>query len=332
MKKLLLLFLSVSALLIASPPGSVQAATFEKGDVFVGIQGGIRQYRSIANTFTLVDTIQTTGAYNTGMAFDKLGNLFSTQFDANSIYKINKNSNVGTLFASGITDLPESLVFDKTGSYLYSGRANGLKQINKYDPFNVPPNDPLLQSYTPTKFGNKGTDWIDLAHDQTTIYYTSEGSTIYRFDTNANGGIGANIADFANNGTGNEMFALRILANGSVIVADSNDVLYFNADGSIKKTYLINQHTGDLFALNFDPDGTSFWTAELGGSGNVYKVDIASGTILETIETNNQSVAGLAIYGEVTPNTVPEPSTFILMGAGIAGAALLRKRSNKAKP
>jgi DNA-binding beta-propeller fold protein YncE len=54
-----------------------------------------------------------------------------------------------------------------------------------------------------------------------------------------------------------------------------------------------------LFALNLDPDGTSFWTAGV-QSNRVVRVDIASGAVLAsfTPALSGQN-GGLAIYDEI---------------------------------
>ncbi|HVN88462.1 MAG TPA: hypothetical protein VMT61_01475 [Candidatus Binataceae bacterium] len=48
--------------------------------------------------------------------------------------------------------------------------------------------------------------------------------------------------------------------------------------GSAIATYPFTGATVTLpiFAVNFDPDGKSFWTADL-GTGDVFKIDIATG-------------------------------------------------------
>ena len=63
-----------------------------------------------------------------------------------------------------------------------------------------------------------------------------------------------------------------------------------------------------LFALNLDPDGKSFWTAEA-NSGQLYKVDIESGEKKQTIETG-VPIGGVSVYGELTASnpTLPPPA------------------------
>ena len=60
------------------------------------------------------------------------------------------------------------------------------------------------------------------------------------------------------------------------------------------------------FALNLDPDGTSFWSADFDETGIVAKFDIASGRILVTLKINGGNVRGIAMFGEATAAR-PEP-------------------------
>ena len=54
-----------------------------------------------------------------------------------------------------------------------------------------------------------------------------------------------------------------------------------------------------LFAMTLDSDGTSFWTAGY-TSGQVHKVDIATGAVLKTFNAwSFTTIAGLTVYGEI---------------------------------
>ena len=69
--------------------------------------------------------------------------------------------------------------------------SDGDKQIEKYNAAGV-----LQHAYT-VDTTSRGSDWIELSSDQHTIFYTSEGTTIKRFDVSANGGLGHQLSDFA---------------------------------------------------------------------------------------------------------------------------------------
>jgi hypothetical protein len=79
---------------------------------------------------------------------------------------------------------------------------------------------------------------------------------------------------------GSNAYALRIRPNGEVLVGDTSLVVRLDAAGNQIQTYTLPGATL-IFAANLDPDGTSFWTADYFG-GTVYKVDIASGTVLKS--------------------------------------------------
>jgi hypothetical protein len=64
-----------------------------------------------------------------------------------------------------------------------------------------------------------------------------------------------------------------------------------------------------LFALNLDPDNKTFWTADL-SNGNVYHVEIDTGTVIKQFNAGiTQSLAGLAVAGEITAATTAPPFT-----------------------
>jgi hypothetical protein len=135
-------------------------------------------------------------------------------------------------------------------------------------------------------------------------------------------------------------FALRIRPGGDVLSACATGVLHISNTGSLLQFYPSSSftppNTGDeLFALNIDPDGSSFWTAGY-SSGNIYHIDIATGSQLGAFNApHTTSVAGLAIFGEATQGcttgcggtTVPEfPAPTILVAAiGMLSLVLFRR-------
>ncbi|HLZ23951.1 MAG TPA: hypothetical protein VKQ30_17705 [Ktedonobacterales bacterium] len=280
----------MSLSVLGAPAAHAAGVTYSFGDVMVAeTSDTIQHYNSSG---TLLDTLHTTtgAAFDTGMCFDSSGNLFATNFGDNSITKFDNAGNVvSARFVSGINADPESCLFDKSGN-LYQGTADGTHQVHKYDASGT-----LLATYSPATEA-RGTDWIDLAADQCTIHYTSEGSSVKRFNACTN----TQLADFAT-GLSAPCYALRILpGSGDVLVACTSQVYHLSSTGAIVQTYSAASigSNGSLFALNIDPDGTSFWTADFNG-GRVMHVDIATGNLLGSFTTNT-SVFGLAIFGEKT--------------------------------
>ena len=78
------------------------------------------------------------------------------------------------------------------------------------------------------------------------------------------------------------------------------DIL-LNPDGSVAKTYAV------LFdarlrhpALRHQPrpDGTSFWTAD-SSSGDIWQIDIATGDVMQTIDTGSGTLFGLSVDDQI---------------------------------
>ena len=226
------------------------------------------------------------------MGWDAAGNLYATSWTASKVTKFDNNGNLLGLFGSGYNSHPESIVFDSSGN-VYIGEADGNRDIKKFNAAGT-----LLFNFN-VATESRGSDWIDLAADQTTMYYTSEGYIIKRFDVSTN----TQLTDFATLPE-RPSYALRILSGGGVLVASSQHCYRLDSTGALVQTYAKPVgETSFLFALNLDPDGTSFWTAGY-SSGNVYKIDIATGTVMLTINTKLDgpvnTLAGLTVYGEKT--------------------------------
>jgi hypothetical protein len=83
-------------------------------------------------------------------------------------------------------------------------------------------------------------------------------------------------------------------------LADRELIVLFDSAGGVVDTYDVDGEN-NWFALNLDPDGTSFWSADFITS-NVYKFDIATGDVLDSFNTGTASntVFGLTVFGEIT--------------------------------
>jgi sugar lactone lactonase YvrE len=238
-----------------------------KGDVLGAVGNG--SVKHFDPSGTLLDTlVGAPSTFTTGMAFDSDGNLYATGFDGEAVSKFDTLGNFLGTFGTGYDAHPESITLDAAGN-VYVGQADGTGAVLKFDASG----NPLAQYGVASE--DRGSDWIDLAADQCTLFYTSEGTLVKRFNVCTN----AQLPDFATLPSG-AAFALRIQPSDEVLVAATSAVYRLDATGALVQTYAI-PNSSTLFALNLDPDGTSFWTGDL-SSGDIFKVDIATGNILKT--------------------------------------------------
>jgi WD40 repeat protein len=314
--------------LAASIPAVAHASAFAIGDVFASTGNGtVTVFDPVTGAIKQVLNTGLNEFFTTGGMFDAAGNFYVTTFNGNHIAKWDNNGNlISATFMTGCNASCESMT-RSTGGIAYVGHADGTGDIRAY---NIA-TGAFIQSFSPTT-SPRGTDWVDLAADQKTIFYTSEGGLIRRFDVSTN----TQLPNFNAVDAGGNMFALRVLADGGVIVAHTTNVLRYDASGVLVQTYNF-AHSGTLFALNLDPDGQTFWTGDLGGDNRVFRINLATGAVVNSFATNpsNGQLAGLAIYGEITqgggggPTVTPEPASFVLLLtglSGLAGVAAFRRR------
>jgi hypothetical protein len=281
----------MGSLLSLTLAGSAQASTpFQLGQVFASIGGGTVNVYDPTTALLVQALNDGTGSYTTGGIFDASQNFFVTDFGSGAISKYDSSGVLQPQFATGLAS-PESLVFDNSGN-LYVGQASG----NLVAEFNSA--GTRQPDIGPLTTQDRGTDWIDLAADHCTLFYTSEGSDVLRFNKCTN----TQLTNF-NTVTlpGSNAFALRIRPNGDVLVADSSSVIRLDSAGNVLQTYLcsgLSGCSGGLFALNLDGDNTSFWTGDF-NSGNIWRVDIATGNVLQTIATGSGALFGLTISGQI---------------------------------
>ena len=195
-----------------------------------------------------------------------------------------------------------ALVFDAEGS-LYVGHPDGNELIHKYNEAGM-----LLATFNVAVDG-WGTDWIDLASDLTTLFYSSEERTILRFDTATN----TQLADFAELPGAGHAFALRLLppgdGSGGLLVADESDIKRLDGAGHVVQIY-DDAGQDDWFALNLDPGGTAFWAAD-SDTDRLYRFNIATGAIERQFTAGpGNTISGVCVKGEITAG-VPQSRSFL---------------------
>lgn len=262
----------------------VEAADWAIGDVFLGVANGSYQVR--APNGTLKETVNSgLGGFTTGCAFDSKGNLYTTQFSANQVTVFaNAHPHASSSFGSGYAT-PESIAFDATGKvYVGNVGGGGIRQFNADGTF------------VKTILPGTRVDWFDIAADNDTILYTQEGNSILRVSIST----GASLSSFTT-GTAVHAFALRLLADGGVLLADQVNVKRYNSAGAVIQTYSVAGE-GSWFSLNLDPNGTSFWAGNF-NTANYYRFNIATGAVELgpfNTGTGSSTLFGICILGEVT--------------------------------
>ena len=301
----LVLVLGCVGVLFGSAKPAGADTVFQSDDVFASVGfGGVNVYDSSGNQLnSLVDN---SGANITaGSAFDASGNFYVTDTDTGDISEYAPD---GTLmpapFATGL-DRPLSLAFDASGN-LYVGQ-QATPYIAVFNSAGQRQAD-----IGPVTTEHQGVDWIDLSSDECTFYYTTESTDIltYNMCTHTQGPnfnvapLSAADPDTANQ-PNDRAYGLKILQNNDVLVADTNDVVLLDPNGNVLNTYLCSNLPGcqgGLFAMAIDPSGTSFWTGDE-ISGYVWQVNIETGQVMQTINTNAGLLFGLSVDDEINVAT-----------------------------
>ncbi len=234
-----------------------------------------------------------------GSAFDASGNLYVADDYSGQISEYNPDGTLKGVFASGLQN-PLSLVFDNAGN-LYVGQQNTpyIAELNS--------SGQTIANIGPVTTGETGDDWIDLASDQCTFYYTTETNVVYRYNKCTNTQLSNfNAVPF----TGARAFQVRILPSGEALVADTDSVLLLDANGNVVQTYPCSSLSGcggSLFSLAIDPSGTSFWAGD-SYSGNIWQIDLASGQVMNEVNTGAAFLYGLTVENGVEAAVTPPPA------------------------
>ena len=107
------------------------------------------------------------------------------------------------------------------------------------------------------------------------------------------------------------------LSGASVLTGNNHSYTYVDAfaswNGALSDGLAYNRLTGDLYAS--------------GDSGGVYQIDRTTGAIIKNVGNNAGSSVGtdLAVQADTIPG-VPEPETYALILAGLAGIGVIARR------
>ncbi|HEY2667882.1 MAG TPA: hypothetical protein VGK51_13690 [Actinomycetota bacterium] len=291
----------VLMMLFGAGPPAAGATTWNNGDVFVAVGNG--SYNVYDNAGVFKQTITSPlGATTTGCSFNLAGDkLYTTNWSNNKVVVYgNADPHPILQTISTSSGRNESIVFAADGTFYVSHSLGG--SIDHYDATGG-----LISNMAP----NVRTDWMDLAKDQKTMFYSDEVShAVHRFDVSARSAL----PDFATGLPGLNTFALRLLppgdGTGGLLVATSNAVQRLDGSGHIVQTYNAPGES-KWFAVNLDPNGTSFWSGSA-TTDNFYRFNIATGAKelgpINIGSSAQDQLTGICLKGELTSVPTPAPT------------------------
>jgi hypothetical protein len=260
--------LALVALQLRALPPAGAATSWNAGDVFVAVGNGTYKVYDSSGNFkqTINDGL---GSVTTGCTFNAAEDkLYTTNWSHNRVV-VYDNADPHPILQTISTSSGrnESVVFAADKTFYVSHSLGG--SIDHYGPAGN-----LIANFAP----GVRTDWLDLAGDQTTMFFSDEVShAIHSFDVSTN----TPLPDFATGLSGPNTFALRLLpqgggyGSGGLLVAVSADIKRLDGSGHVVQSYNAPGESG-WFALNLDPNGTSFWSGSF-TTNNFYRFNIATG-------------------------------------------------------
>ncbi len=253
--------LLTGALLVLAPrPVQSMSTTFAPGDIFVSIT-------VYAPSVGVIPGSVTTGQVQWRFPDGTLNRIMISEVPGTA---------EGMGFDAGANLYLTHWCFDLTCS---SGA------ILKFEPGNAP----IAFAVAPD---NRGSFWIDLAADGCTIFYTSWGPNVKRFNTCTGVQLpNFNVAPLP----GGEVQDLRILPDGGVLVSSGQVVARLDASGNLVQTYGVAGETSLWAGLDLVGDGT-FWVGNYYTS-NVYKFDLTTGAVRASFNTGTppETVVGVRV-------------------------------------
>ncbi len=260
--------------------GTAPAAAFAPGDVFVSLRTGQVQWWHPDGTLngTLINAIPGKAE---GMGFDAAGNLYVTHYCAdvslclagNMVERFSPNGVSAGSFGGGYNCNPYAIAVDAAGR-VYVGQADCTGDILQFDGSGNP-----LASFDVAP-DNRGSARIDLAADGCTMFYTSQGANVKRYDICTR----QQLPDFNRAPLpGGLTYGLRILPDGGVLVSITSAIARLDASGDLVRSYDAPGEPDEWTGLDLVGDGT-FWATNY-ASSDVVRFDLSSGAVLTSFNT-----------------------------------------------
>jgi hypothetical protein len=201
--------------------------------------------------------------------------------------------------------IPGPLVVDSAGN-LYVGMTNA-DVILKYDR-----NGSFVAPITVASDNGGGVDWMALADDHSTLWYTSGSRSLQRFDlsTNTNGGtvplLGPGVAGGIRILPVNHSFDpddnLVVDGTSGILVADDGNIKLV-AGGTEPKLYDVSNIANEGWrAVTLHPDGKTFVAATAAGEIYSFLIEGTGEPIDDPIQSGSSAISGLSFKGGNQPN------------------------------
>ena len=267
--------------------------SYAPGDVLVSLEPGPVQWYSQDGVFrgTLAQTVNGTGE---GMAFDASGNLYVTRWcvdpfcgqgDTGGVEKYNNFGQPLGKVGPEFNCSPHTILFAAPGT-VYVGQAGCNQTLLK-----TALGTTIDAEYT-VATEQAGVFWMDLGADGCTMYYTSFGPNVKRYDVCGN----TQLADFNTAPLPGGMTQdLRVLPDGGVLVSSGEVIVRLDSTGVVTQTYEVPGEGALWAGLDLVGDGT-FWVANYRTS-NVYRFNLTSGAIVASFNTGTpvDTVVGIRV-------------------------------------
>ena len=285
----------IALLLLALLAGSTQlqarVVSFAPGDVFVSLEPGPIQWHLPDGTLRQI-LVPTVPGLGEGMAFDASGNLHIARWcidgpcetTGNTVEKFNVLGQSMGEVGKNFNCNPHTIDFDAAGS-AYVGQAGCRRTILKFVQNEIDPTEHQVA------VENMGVFWMDLAPDNCTMFYTSVGPNVKRFDMCT----ATQLPDF-NAGALPGAFThdLRVLPDGGVLVANADVIARLDQYGALIRTYAVPGEGALWAGLDLADNDTTFWAANY-FSSNIHKFNLDDGAHLAGFNTGTPPNSAVAV-------------------------------------